>query len=812
LLAAVLLSSAVVGADNTPTSAPVAATESMTAPVPAPIPLPQIAPAAADLGQLLTRFATDLGPGGAPRQIQDALPQLAASLEVDAKETADLLAGQPSLQALQSQERIWSERRQRLTLWLETVTARVTGLQDALTRLETLDETWTLTRSAAVAAGYPASISTVIDRALAAIAVSLPIYHGRRDEALAVQAQLAELVGHCEAARNGITTAQQTVEGGTFARDSRPLWSAALWHEGLAAIPARLAQIAADYRVQVVTYLTDPGKRLPVHLALFVVALTALLAARARLQHWNDQGRDLARIAAVVERPIAAAALLGLMAATSVTSPAPPLVKDLLGALALLPMILIARPFAEPAARPALYTLGLLFALDRVRHAFGGVPAMVDQAAIFVESLAGALALGWLFLHLRSRIWQRKTATLDRALRVLGTIALVMLGIGLVASLLGFTRLAALNTPAVLAGGATALFFYAVVEIAVAAFAFALRVRPLRRLYLVRNHRERLVIRAAHLFKWLAIGGWCIRYLDYLGLLEPATTAMQASLTARLTLGAFSTSLGDVLAFSLTLIGAHLLSRALRFVLDEEVFPRAGVSTGISYATSSLIQYCIAILALLIALGFLGVTLNQVTVFAGALGVGVGLGLQGVVQNFVAGLILLFEQPIHVGDAVQIGDMKARVRRIGIRASVVRTSQGAEVIIPNSELTSNKVTNWTLSDQQERLEIPVGLAYGTDQEQAIALIEGVARVNPRVLAEPAPVCLFMSYGDSSINFELRAWTNYDVGVKVRSELTTAIYAAVNAAGLCFPFPQREVRLLSNDPAVVVPTGIPPGVG
>jgi potassium-dependent mechanosensitive channel len=187
-----------------------------------------------------------------------------------------------------------------------------------------------------------------------------------------------------------------------------------------------------------------------------------------------------------------------------------------------------------------------------------------------------------------------------------------------------------------------------------------------------------------------------------------------------------------------------------------------------------------------------------VTVFAGALGVGVGFGLQNVVQNFVAGLILLFEQPIHVGDAVQVGDLQGRIRRIGIRASVLHTLQGAEVIIPNSELTSNQVTNWTLSDQQRRLDLPVGLAYGTAPAQVITLLEGVARDHPGVLPEPPPRCLFVGYGDSAINFELRVWADYDSASSVSSGLAAAVYDAVNAAGLSFPFPQREVRLLADE--------------
>jgi small-conductance mechanosensitive channel len=236
-------------------------------------------------------------------------------------------------------------------------------------------------------------------------------------------------------------------------------------------------------------------------------------------------------------------------------------------------------------------------------------------------------------------------------------------------------------------------------------------------------------------------------------------------------------------------------------VLEEDVYSRARIATGQSYAVSSLLNYAILTVGFIVALGVLGMDLTKVTVLAGAFGVGIGFGLQSVVNNFVSGLILLFERPIHVGDAVQVGSIQGRVRRIGIRASVVRTLQGSEIIVPNANLITQEVTNWTLSDQLRRLDLPVGVNYGAAPKKVIDLLESVARAHPRVLQNPAPRCLFMSYGDSSINFELRAWTEYTNSVQVHSDLTVAVYEAVIGAGMSFPFPQREVRVVSDHDAV-----------
>jgi small-conductance mechanosensitive channel len=279
--------------------------------------------------------------------------------------------------------------------------------------------------------------------------------------------------------------------------------------------------------------------------------------------------------------------------------------------------------------------------------------------------------------------------------------------------------------------------------------------------------------------------------------LDPTTTLFSNLLNTRFERGSISTSVGDIAAFLLTLLAAYWLSNFIRFMLEEDIYPRTRIAAGQSYALSNLLNYCILALGFLVALGVLGLDLNKMTVLLGAFGVGIGFGLQSVVNNFVSGLILLFERPIHVGDTVQVGNFQGRVRRIGIRASVVRTAQGAEIIVPNAQLITQDVTNWTLSDRLRRIDLPVAVVAGTAPKKVIELIEAVALAHPQVLHDPAPHCLFMSYADNAINFELRAWTDFANSGQVHSDLTVAIYEAVNAAGMSFPFPQREARLLSD---------------
>src|SRR5262244_456728 len=177
------------------------------------------------------------------------------------------------------------------------------------------------------------------------------------------------------------------------------------------------------------------------------------------------------------------------------------------------------------------------------------------------------------------------------------------------------------------------------------------------------------------------------------------------------------------------------------------------MTRGISYAISSLLNYVILTLGFLLALGAIGLDLTKVTILAGAFGVGIGFGLQTIVNNFVSGLLVLFERRIEVGDAVKVGDVEGRVQQLGMRACTVRTWEGAEVIVPNATLIADKVTNWTLSDRRRRIDVPIGVAYGTAPDKVIELLLGVARANPQVLSDPSPVALFRGFGESALRFE-----------------------------------------------------------
>jgi small-conductance mechanosensitive channel len=301
-----------------------------------------------------------------------------------------------------------------------------------------------------------------------------------------------------------------------------------------------------------------------------------------------------------------------------------------------------------------------------------------------------------------------------------------------------------------------------------------------------------------------------------LGHVATATAALSAVFSATLTRGNLSLSVGDVVAFIVTVWLAFLVSRLVRFILEEDVYPRVRVARGVPNMVSTLLHYSILLVGFILAIAAMGMDLNRVTILAGAFGVGIGFGLQAVVNNFVSGLILLVERSIQVGDIVQVGDLSGEVRTIGIRASTVRTGEGGDVIVPNGFLATERVINWTLSDRIRRVDLPVRVAYGADAERVLALLRGICADHPGVLRDPAPLVFFDRFGDSGLLFQMYVWTpRIEDALPLKSALGLAVLAALREAGIEIPIPQTELRVRDGDggPArPLTPSPRPIGLG
>ena len=243
-----------------------------------------------------------------------------------------------------------------------------------------------------------------------------------------------------------------------------------------------------------------------------------------------------------------------------------------------------------------------------------------------------------------------------------------------------------------------------------------------------------------------------------------------------------------------------LFSRLLQRLVLARILNRLNIASGLKFAIGRFATYLFFLVGLFVGLQSLGVNLNSLVIFGGAVGVGVGLGLQNVVSNFVAGLILLIEQPIRIGDRIETAGILGDVVRIAARSTWIRTNDNVVIIVPNNHFIDHSVTNWTANDPTVRISLPVGVAYASDPELVRTLLLQAADAHPEVLKDPAPDVVFTDYGDNSINFLLRVWTaKYAHSpVTLKSDLYFALFKTFNQQGIELPFPQRDLHIRSSD--------------
>jgi potassium-dependent mechanosensitive channel len=348
---------------------------------------------------------------------------------------------------------------------------------------------------------------------------------------------------------------------------------------------------------------------------------------------------------------------------------------------------------------------------------------------------------------------------------------------------------------------------FAVVVVTRATIVTLFQTRFTQRLNLVRWHAAAVDQWLMRILPLVAVLLWVFTTVRLFRIEGLVGNVLSSILFTGATIGTVTISLGDILAFALAIWLGLLLSRMLRFILTVDVFPRVTLPRGVAATISMLVNYLVLGIAFVLAVAAAGIQLDRFALIVGALSVGIGFGLQNIVNNFVSGLILAFERPVQSGDTIQFSSMFGKVTRIGVRSSTVRTFDGAEVIVPNANLIANEVTNWTLSDMRRRLEILVGVAYGTKPRKVLEVLANVAKADERVLENPAPSVLFLGFGESSLDFSLRAWTDdFDNFLAIKSDLTLAVHDALYAADIEIPFPQRDLHLRSVDPGAVARIG------
>ena len=263
-----------------------------------------------------------------------------------------------------------------------------------------------------------------------------------------------------------------------------------------------------------------------------------------------------------------------------------------------------------------------------------------------------------------------------------------------------------------------------------------------------------------------------------------------------------SVTIGSILLLLILFASVIIIERIVQKQLIRRFLSRTKLQPSLQFGLSRIIGYTLIAVGFYVAFQLVGVDLSSLAIIAASLGVGIGFGLQNIINNFVSGIIILAERPISIGDRIEVAGVAGRVTKIQLRSTTVVTNDNITMIVPNADFISNTVTNWSHGDPKVRIRVPVGVAYGSDLKLLQRLLLEAAAEHPKALRDPSPVVLFTEFGDSSLNFELGVWTQEMTATPIHftSEMNFIIDQKLRENDIEIPFPQRDLHVRSGLPA------------
>jgi potassium-dependent mechanosensitive channel len=752
------------------------------------IPVSELVPRTEAAKQQIRQMVANIRDAEA-KQAEASLDVLSKDVSETAEETKKNIRLARSPLQLTEAKVTWTRNKAELDAIDLDIVRYAAGLDQQNRQLLKIRDTWTAAAKAALDAKLPEQF---VQRVVGVQRLSNQAEEtllGETDRLMEAQVQISQARAQVDDVLDLLNATEAALRDRLFVIDSPPIWRVlhgSDFRESWQSITQRLKGASAHtwrfyqaYRSRLLLYF------------FFAIGIFAIVLRFSRQDRtaWSIEGSAQLEC---LRHPVALTGFLLLVLFAPVFAKAPAEVLRLSQFLMVVTVLFLATRIFEKNLRRYAVTLGLF-------SVFNAISVQLTSGTVvrrlFVMLLAGTM-LAAMFLLLRKGGMIRVLLE-ERGWNFVFVCCYVggcLLLISIFSNVVGNVSLADVLGNGTIFGayyGVAAYVFY----IAFTAVTFAFTGSKLgQSSRAVGLHRDLVNRRLASLFKkavWLL---WAVSVLYAFQILPQTIAEIGDVLRYKLQIGAISLSLLDVVVFGLVLYVSTTIAKLVRFLLNEEFLPRTFINPGAAQAGSRLTYAGLLIVGIFIALGAAGLELSKLTLLTGAVGVGLGFGLQNVVNNFVSGIIVSIERPVEVGNFIEVGTLFGEVRTIGFRSSTVRTFDGADVIVPNSELISKSVVNWSLTDFDRRTNITVGAAYGTDPDRVIAILTRIAAAHPDVMKYPAPLITFDQFGDSSLNFTLRFWSRLDSWLRVRSELNTQIAREFEKDGIKIPFPQRDLHL------------------
>lgn len=532
------------------------------------------------------------------------------------------------------------------------------------------------------------------------------------------------------------------------------------------------------------------------HLAIFIILLILFISLKRNHKKWDieEKNKKIKDIVNIIQKPLAVSLTLTLFLTFLLYPNSPVIIRDIAAFATIIPLIIVSRQVLSKHLHVFLYVICGIFLFEEIIETVKLESFPLPRIVILLGMLATTGYVVWLILQRRRKhtgAEKRKFKFRDLAL----WLSLIILMISIISNIIGYVSFGFFLFTGVIVAVVSALLI-AVSFIVIEGFLNLIIMRNTSQMYdMVKDYGKMLVTRITTVVKILAIAFWVQLVLKRFLVYDKVLDWLESIFNSKWAVGEITISVNGILLFFLVIFLSIWLSKFMRLLLDKEIFPRVKLSRGVPGMINLILTYTMVTIGFLLSLGVLGINLDNLTILLGALGVGIGFGLQDVINNLISGFILVFERPIQVGDTVQFGTKEGLVKQIGIRASTIKTYDGSEVIVPNGKLVSQELINLTLSDPILRIEIDLGTEYGCEPQDVIDILVMQAKLHPDVTDSPEAFAIFFGFGDYELKFRLYAYTlevNRRLGI--RSELNLAIFQALKDAEIHIPYPIQNLNV------------------
>lgn len=497
-------------------------------------------------------------------------------------------------------------------------------------------------------------------------------------------------------------------------------------------------------------------------------------------------------VIAVLRRPISLAVILGIFSSGLLFYERPPILSDLFILVSTIAIADIVAHISNKKGKIFIIAFVLMIVLRFVNYIFPPI-TVFHRIDLLLMGIVEVVVFMMLYRKLNIKHIIGKLFNQFVHLIIISHILASVVGI--IANFTGHLRFAEIAIDLSITNTLVGLILIIFSVVFIGLLRIAIDGTTLKKLHFIRNRAEYLKKKATVIILVGVSLLWFNYILQILRIDETVYQFFSSIINTNISVGNTAFTMGSVFLFFFIIWLSVIVADMIKAILEDDVLTLISLKKGVPRIISAVVRFSLITIGFLLAVSAIGIPLDQLTIIISAFSVGIGFGLQNVVNNFVSGIILLFERPVQIGDTVEVNNIIGKVKSMGIRSSNVRTFNGAEVIVPNANLISNEVVNWTLSDNKRRIEIFSGVAYGSDVHLVKEILLDILNRHPDVLQEPQPLVLFNDLGESSLDFRLLFWTEQnDRRLVIKSEVIFKIYEALNEAKIEIPFPQRDLHI------------------